>query len=312
MPFTPNFNRNPIEVVAEAERAGAKTTEDIVTHVVDQVASKKVNLAIDDPDAEENWPRMWFIWRGNAIQSSAKGHEFFLRHYLGAHDNVDRRRPCERQNKDGEVLTRLHAESTIWWSIINFRMNTTWLYSDSILPTAFWYEKNDLNTTDLHSFLHVLGTAVPPVWESKTGWEIFKLISKKVSELAPLAFSKPVQDVVLQPLMHDTPDELAQPEILDWAEGECKPVPGKSFPHVRVVERDYANLYNKFISFGPKAREDGVSAVGVNIPIKKQYDQMLDNPVMPMPDPRHMRCVEWGGKRYPSLEVVLDAHATPC
>ena len=34
---------------------------------------------------------------------------------------------------------------------------------------------------------------------------------------------------------------------------------------------------------------------------------MLENPVMPMPDPRHMRCVEWGGKRYPSLEDVLDA-----
>ena len=45
----------------------------------------------------------------------------------------------------------------------------------------------------------------------------------------------------------------------------------------------------------------------MNIPIKKQYDQMLDNPIMPMPDPRHMRCVEWGGKRYPSLEDVLDA-----
>ena len=107
--------------------------------------------------------------------------------------------------------------------------------------------------------------------------------------------------------MHDTPDELAQPEILDWAEGECKPVPGKSMPHVRVVERDYANLYNKFISFGPKAREDGLSCNRRAHPIKKQYDQMLDNPIMPMPDPRHMRCVEWGGKRYPSLEDVLDA-----
>ena len=87
MPFTPHFNRNPIEVAAEAERAGAKTNEDIVTHVVDQVSSKKLNFAIDDPDAEENWPRMWFIWRGNAMQSSAKGHEYFLRHYLGTHDN---------------------------------------------------------------------------------------------------------------------------------------------------------------------------------------------------------------------------------
>ena len=55
------------------------------------------------------------------------------------------------------------------------------------------------------------------------------------------------------------------------------------------------------------AREDGLSCNGVHVNIKTQYDQMLENPVMPMPDPRHMRCVEWGGKRYPSLEDVLDA-----
>ena len=190
---------------------------------------------------------------------------------------------------------------------INFRMDTSALYSDIVLPAAFWYEKNDLNSTDLHSFIHPLGQAVPPVWESKTDYEIFKLLARKVSEMSPLTFPKPVRDLVAAPLQHDTPDELAQPQVLDWALGECEPVPGKTMPHLRVVERDYANLYNKFISFGPLAREDGLGANGVQYPIKVQYDQMLENPVMPMPDPRHMRCVEWGGKRYPSLEDVLDA-----
>ena len=99
MPFSPHFNRNPIELAAEAERSGAKTTEDIVTHVMDQVTSKKVNFAIEDPDAAENWPRVWFIWRGNAIQSSAKGHEFFLRHYLGTHDNSIAEDRAERQDE---------------------------------------------------------------------------------------------------------------------------------------------------------------------------------------------------------------------
>lgn len=307
MPFHPSFNRNPLDIAAEAERAGAKTEKDVAARIVDQVVNKKLRFAVEDPDAEENWPRVWFIWRGNAIQSSAKGHEYFLRHYLGTHDNaiaaerakgtvhaVEYREPAPRGKYDLVVD-------------LNFRMDTSALYSDIVLPAAFWYEKNDLNTTDLHSFIHPLGQAVPPVWESKSDWEIFKLLAHKVSELAPLAFPKPVRDVVVTPLAHDTPDELAQPEILDWAEGECAPVPGKTFPHVRVVERDYANIYNKFISFGPRAREDGVSAVGVQIPIKAQYDQMLENPVMPMPDPRHMRCVEWGGKRYPSLEDSLDA-----
>ncbi|MFC7555663.1 molybdopterin-dependent oxidoreductase [Pseudoroseomonas wenyumeiae] len=33
---------------------------------------------------------------------------------------------------------------------IDFRMNTTTLFSDIVLPTATWYEKSDLNTTDMH------------------------------------------------------------------------------------------------------------------------------------------------------------------
>ena len=232
MPFTPHFNRNPIEVVADAERAGAKTNDDIINHVVDQLSSKKLGLAIDDIDAEENWPRMWIIWRGNAMQSSAKGHEYFLRHYLGTHDNVvaeERARGKTNRVKYRDEAPRGKYDLVV---DINFRMNTTALYSDIVLPTAFWYEKNDLNTTDLHSFLHVLGAAVPPVWESKTDWEIFKLLAKKVSEMAPQVFPKPFKDVVMQPLMHDTPDELAQPQILDWAEGECKPIPGKTMAHV--------------------------------------------------------------------------------
>jgi hypothetical protein len=35
---------------------------------------------------------------------------------------------------------------------LDFRMSTTCLYSDIVLPTATWYEKNDLNTSDMHPF----------------------------------------------------------------------------------------------------------------------------------------------------------------
>ena len=37
---------------------------------------------------------------------------------------------------------------------LDFRMSTTCLYSDIVLPTATWYEKNDLNTSDMHPFIH--------------------------------------------------------------------------------------------------------------------------------------------------------------
>ena len=35
-------------------------------------------------------------------------------------------------------------------------MSTTCVYSDIVLPTATWYEKNDLNTSDMHPFIHPL------------------------------------------------------------------------------------------------------------------------------------------------------------
>jgi nitrate reductase alpha subunit len=300
MPYYPQFNRNPLDLAGTGNKDA----------IVEQLKKGDVKFAVDDPDAPENFPRVWLIWRGNAIMSSAKGHEFFLRHYLGTHDNI-----VAEEHAKGKVKTVTFREPAPRGKMdlvvdINFRMDTSALYSDIVLPTAMWYEKNDLNTTDLHSFVHPLGQAVPPVWEAKSDWEIFKAFAKKVSELAPLVFPEPVKDLVAYPLMHDTPDELSQTQVRDWRAGECEPIPGKTMPHLRVVERDYRNLYNRFISLGPKLRQDGVNGNGVQIPITEQYDELLKNPVGTSLDPRHMRCVEWGGQKYPSLEDALDAANT--
>src|SRR5512136_1946418 len=100
---------------------------------------------------------------------------------------------------------------------LNFRMDTSALYSDIVLPAATWYEKDDLNTTDMHSFIHPLSAAVPPCWESKSDWDIFKTLAEKVSELAQSHLPRPVRDLVATPLQHDTPAEMAQPSIKDWA-----------------------------------------------------------------------------------------------
>lgn len=307
MPYFPQFKENTFDVMKNAEAAGAKSSEDVSKWAAKQISDGKLELAVDDPDAKENWPRVWIIWRGNAIQSSAKGHEFFLRHYLGTHDNII----AEEHAKD-KVKTVKFTEPAPRGKMdlvvdLNFRMDSSALYSDIVLPAAFWYEKNDLNSTDLHSFVHPLGQAVPPVWESKTDWEIFKAFAQKVSELSADVFPSPVKDLVMTPLKHDTPDELSQPDVKDWRAGECDPIPGKTMPHFHVVERDYANLYNKFISLGPNLRRDGISGNGVQIPMEEFYDDLLKNPVGGSPDPRHMRCVEWGGNKYPSVEDALDA-----
>ena len=47
---------------------------------------------------------------------------------------------------------------------LDFRMSSTCLFSDIVLPTATWYEKDDMNTSDMHPFIHPLSAAVDPAW----------------------------------------------------------------------------------------------------------------------------------------------------
>jgi len=293
LPWYPQFNKNTIELVKEAEANGAKTNEEIVQYVVQQLKEKKIRFTVEDPDAPENWPRVWVIWRGNAIGTSAKGHEFFLKHYLGTHSAAIAEESAKGKVK--EVVWRDPAPEGKMDLVVdlNFRMDTSALYSDVVLPAAFWYEKNDLNSTDLHSYIHPLGAAVPPPWEAKPDWDIFRELARKVSEIAKKHLPQPVKDIVAAPLAHDTPDELAQPNIKDWAKGECEPIPGKTMPKLVVVERDYVNLYNRFISFGPVKE---LAGHGIHYSIEDVWNEFAEkNPV------------EWGGKKYPSLYDTVDA-----
>jgi nitrate reductase alpha subunit len=102
--------------------------------------------------------------------------------------------------------------------------------------------------------------------------------------------------LVMTPLQHDTRAEMAQDQVRDWARGECPPVPGVTMPHLAVVERDYVNLYNRYISLGPRARHDGLGTHGVRWPIDDLYDDLQrDGPA-----------VHWGGSSYPSLADARD------
>ena len=74
----------------------------------------------------------------------------------------------------------------------------------------------------------------------------------------------PTKDVVAMPLAHDTPAEIAQPEIKDWIDGRVEAIPGKTMPAFKVVERDYPNLYNQFCSYGRAVRENGLGAHGTH------------------------------------------------
>ncbi len=111
-------------------------------------------------------PRAFIVWRANYL-NQAKGNEII--------------------------------ESSLWQELdlivdINYRMDTTALYSDVVLPAASYYEKVDLNTTDCHSYIHTFGKALDPLFESKTDWDIFRALAEKMTEVAKKKGLQPYRD----------------------------------------------------------------------------------------------------------------------
>jgi nitrate reductase alpha subunit len=295
LPFFPQFNESSLDVVSKARAEGAETEAEIVAHVVERLRSGDLKFAVEDPDAPENWPRTWYIWRGNALMSSAKGHEYFLKHYLGTHTNAIAKERAEGSTES--VVWRDAPEGKLDLIIdLNFRMDTSALYSDIVLPAATWYEKDDLNSTDLHSFIHPLSEATPPAWESRSDWDLFRAIATKTSELAVRHFPNPVEDLVMTPLAHDTPAEIAQASIRDWTKGECEPIPGKTMPALKIVTRDYRRIGQRFKALGPEMRK-GIGAHGVSLDVADQYDHLV----------AHGRTVEIEGHALPDIAEAREA-----
>ena len=263
LPSAPQLKTNPLEV-GKAARASGMEPKD---YVAQALKAGDLELSCLDPDDEANWPRNMFVWRSNLLGSSGKGHEYFLKHLLGTAHGV--------QGKDLGEMGQQKPRDVKWHDeapkgkldllvTLDFRMSTTCVYSDIVLPTASWYEKDDLNTSDMHPFIHPLSAAVDPVWESKSDWDIYKGIAKTFSEIAPEVLGVE-QDLVMVPIQHDTPGEIAQPfDVADWGEGQVEPIPGKTMANVVLVERDYPNLYKRFTALGPLMDKLGNGGKGMS------------------------------------------------
>ncbi|MCC6145513.1 MAG: nitrate reductase subunit alpha [Candidatus Hydrogenedentes bacterium] len=287
LPCFPQFTEHNFKLVEDAEARGVDPVEDVVRRLKD----RSLKFSMEDPDNPACFPRVWYIWRGNAIQASAKGHEYFLKHYLGTHYNTLAKECAKDEVEEVTWHDKVELGKMDLIVDLNFRMDTSALYSDIVLPTASWYEKDDLSSTDMHSYIHPLQKAVPPCWEARSDWQIFSAIAKRTSDMAKQYLPKPIKDIVVTPLLHDTPAEVAQPRVLDWAKGECEPVPGKTMPNIKVVERDFTKVYEKFIAFGPNVRSNGLAVHGTSYPIEDLYDAYVQTHPTEMVD----------GKRYPSL-----------
>lgn len=271
LPSAPQLGVNPLGLAAEAKAAGVGLKD----YVLQQLKDRKIKFACEQPESPQNFPRNMFIWRSNLLGSSGKGHEYMLRHLLGTKHGLLGKDLGEFGGKKPQDIewTDDGAEGKVdLWVTLDFRMSTTCLYSDIVLPTATWYEKDDMNTSDMHPFIHPLTAAIDPVWEARSDWEIFKGIAKAFSKAA-VGHLGVETDVVTTPMHHDTPAELAQPYgVKAWWKGECDAIPGMTMPHINVVERDYPNTYARFTSVGPLLDKLGNGGKGIGWDTKVEVE----------------------------------------
>ena len=262
LPSAPQLEENPLKLSKLAKEAELSSAE----YVVNRLQDKSLRFSCEDPDDPRNFPRNMFIWRSNILGSSGKGHEYMLKHLLGTQNGV--------MGKDLGETGGMKPTEVVWHEqapegkldlvvTLDFRMSTTCVYSDIVLPSATWYEKNDLNTSDMHPFIHPLSRAVDPAWESRSDWDIYKGLAKKFSEVC-VGHLDVETDIVALPILHDTPGELAQAtDVKEWNKGECEAVPGKTMPNFVEVVRDYPNTYKKFTSLGPLLTKIGNGGKGI-------------------------------------------------
>ncbi len=206
LPSAPQLNVNPLKIAKQAQEAGLSP----VDFTVNQLKEGKIRFASEQPDDSQNFPRNLFIWRSNLLGSAGKGHEYLLKYLLGTENGIQGKdlgqqggvKPQEVEWQDKAAEGKVDLVVTL-----DFRMSSTCLFSDVILPTATWYEKDDMNTSDMHPFIHPLSAAVDPAWESKSDWEIYKGIAKAFSVVSEGHLGQEI-DVVTLPIQHDSAAEI--------------------------------------------------------------------------------------------------------
>jgi nitrate reductase / nitrite oxidoreductase, alpha subunit len=272
MPSYPTFDRNPLGIADAADAAD----QPVADYVVDELKAGRMRFASEDPDAPENFPRVLTIWRANLLGSSAKGNEYFLRHLLGT-DNAVRATEAPPDARPRDVVW--HDEAPVGkldlLLTLDFRMTSTTIFSDIVLPAATWYEKHDLNTTDMHPFVNSFNPAIAPPWQTRTDWDAFATIAAAFSRLAATHLGVQ-RDVVAAPLLHDTPDAMANPRgrVRDWKAGDCEPIPGVTMPKLIVVERDYGAIAAKMAALGPLLDTLGATTKGVTFRVEKELEYL--------------------------------------
>lgn len=291
LPSFPQLSQNSLDVVREA-RSRHQDDQSVIKDITKQLVDGKLDFSIENPNDPRNFPRVFFNWRSNLLGDSGKGHEYFVKHLIGSQDSVLGDAENSWQPENVNISEKPPEGKTDLFVSMDFRMTSSGLFSDIILPAATWYEKYDISSTDLHPFVHPFNAAISPPWDTRSDWDAFREMAKSFSELAK-KYLPAQEDLVLSPLAHDT-NEIAQAygKVKDWRKGEVEAIPGKTLPNFNFVKRDYPNVYDMWITVGPNIK-NGYGTKGVKIAGDKVYRELLDR----LGPSKHVGI----GKGYPDL-----------
>ena len=182
---------------------------------------------------------------------------------------------------------------------LDFRQTSTTIFSDVVLPAATWYEKHDLDTTDMHPFIHSFNPAIAPPWQTRTDWDAWQTIATG-SVSSPSAGWTPARTWSRSPCCTTPPTRWPTRDgvVRDWKHGECEPVPGVTMPKIVEVERDFTAVGAKMQALGPLMEKLGTTTKGVTYDVTKSVDYLL-----------HKNGAIRGGAADGRPSLVKDVHA---
>ena len=294
----PDVRPQPAGPRRRGRRAGLPVGE----HVVDELKAGRLRFACEDPDAPENFPRVLTDLAGQPARLVGQGQRVLPQ--APARHRPRRSAPPRRAGglRPRDVVWRDEAPTGKLDLLLtlDFRMTSTTIFSDVVLPAATWYEKHDLNTTDMHPFVHSFNPAISPPWQTRTDWDAFLTISAALQR-ARRGPPRGAQGRRGRAAAARHPRRDGQARTASsptGSAGECDPVPGVTMPKLVVVERDYGAVAAKMAALGPLLDTLGATTKGVTFQLDREVDYL-----------RHKNGIVRGGVADGRPSLARDVHA---
>ena len=222
LPSAPQLQTNPMQVVRDARggRHGRRRTTPSR-----RCKDGTLKMSCEDPDHPDNWPRNMFVWRSNILGSSGKGHEYFLKHLLGTSNGVQGKDlGADDAKPDGSGLARQGARRQArpaGDARLPHEHDVPVLATSCCRPRPGTRRTISTPATCTRSSIRCRPRWIRRGSRAATGRST-RASRKKFSEVC-VGHLGVERELVLTPLMHDTPAELAQPfDVKDWKRGECE------------------------------------------------------------------------------------------